>query len=99
MENQLHKGIRQHVVKCFEAANVAGLEDMCKHLHFSVDNLRLKVANLSQSNSNLVMEINSVSFIIIIIVELIRVSIVQFKCVCKLQLFKCNVLIRIVGVM
>jgi len=34
-----------------------------------------------------------------IIVELIRMSIVQFKCVCKLQLFKCNVLIRIVGVM
>ena len=25
-----------------------------------------------------------------IIVELIRVSIVQFKCVCKLQLFKCK---------
>ena len=33
-----------------------------------------------------------------IIVKLICVSIVQFKCVCKLQLFKCNVLIRIVRV-
>ena len=39
MENQLHKGIRQHVVHCFEAANVAGLEDMCKKLQASVDDL------------------------------------------------------------
>ena len=39
MENQLHKGIRQHVVNCFEAAKMAGLEDMCKKLQASVDDL------------------------------------------------------------
>ena len=61
MENQLHKGIRQHVVNCFEAANVAGLEDTCKQLQASVDDLGLKVENLAQSNSNLMMEIDSAS--------------------------------------
>ena len=40
---------------------MAGLEDMCKKLQASVDDLGLKVANLAQSNSNLVMEIDSVS--------------------------------------
>jgi len=39
MEDYLHKGIRQHVVKCFETANVAGLEDMCKNLKTSMDEL------------------------------------------------------------
>ena len=61
MENQLHKGIRQHVVHYFEGANVAGLEDMCKKLQASVDDLGLKVAILSQTNGNQVMEIDSVS--------------------------------------
>ena len=40
---------------------MAGLEDMCKNWQASVDDLGLKVANLSQLNSNLVMETDSVS--------------------------------------
>jgi len=41
--------------------NVTGLEDTCKKLQASVDELGLKIANLSQSYSNLVMEIESAS--------------------------------------
>jgi len=61
MENQLHKGVGQQVVKCFEAANVAGLEDVCKKLQKSVTELESKIANLSLSNNSLQMEIDNAS--------------------------------------
>ena len=61
MEDQLHKGISLNVAKHFEVANVAGLENACKKLQASVDELGLKIANLSRSNSNLVMEIDNAS--------------------------------------
>ena len=35
MKDQLHVVISQNVAKCFEAANVAGLEDTCKKLQAS----------------------------------------------------------------
>ena len=39
MENQIHIGIGQNTVKCLEAVNVTGLEDTCKWLQASIDEL------------------------------------------------------------
>ena len=61
MENKLYKGIGQHVVKCFEAANLAGLEVTCKKLQILVEELASKIGRLSLSNSNLQMEIDNSS--------------------------------------
>ena len=60
----MHKGIGQHltiVTKCFEATNVVAMEDTCKTLQQSIENLSSKIAALSTSNNNLHMEIESTS--------------------------------------
>ena len=61
MKNKLHKGIDQHLTKCFEATNILALEDTCKTLQQSIDDLSSKIAALSTSNSNLHMEIKTTS--------------------------------------
>jgi len=58
---ELHKGVGQQVVKCFEAANVAGIENVCKKLQKSVTELESKIANLSLSNNSLQMDIDNAS--------------------------------------
>ena len=61
MEDKFHKGIGHHLTKCFEAANLAALEDTCKKLQTSVKDLSTKINDLSTSSSNLQMEIESTS--------------------------------------
>jgi len=60
-ENKLHKGIGQHLTKCLEAANVTVLEDSCKKLQKSVEDLLSKIDSLSISNNNLKIEIENTS--------------------------------------
>ena len=43
MEDKFHKGIGHHLTKCFEAANLAALEDTCKKLQTSVKDLSTKI--------------------------------------------------------
>ena len=61
MEDKFHKGIGHHLTKCFEAANLAALEDTCKKLQTSVKDLSTKINDLSTSSSNFQMEIESTS--------------------------------------
>ena len=61
MENKLHKGIGQHLTKCFEATSAVSLEDTCKKLQQSIDDLSSKITALSTSNNNLHMEIETTS--------------------------------------
>jgi len=61
LENKLHKGIGQHLAKCLEAANVTVLEDSCKKLQKSVEDLLSKIDSLSISNNNLHIEIENTS--------------------------------------
>ena len=70
VEDKFHKGIGHHLTKCFEAANLAALEDTCKKLQTSFKDLSTKINDLSTSSSNLQMEIESTSVSLNLVLQL-----------------------------